>query len=444
MKYATVHITQLLLDPENPRHDVIENQKEIIKQLLATEKIDNLAKDIAEQGSLSPLESVGVIPLDDDEDEYIVVEGNRRVCACLLLNNPDLCPTDSTKVKFEKIKGKSKIPDKVNCTVFDSREDADHWIQLRHEGQLDGRGTKSWSAQEIARYAEKRGRNNPNSQAIKLLDFAVQHAIIADDEKKYFNVTTLQRYLSNPVVRNVLGLQNRVDLKSKQDLETFKRLVTQFLADARPLEDGTPGEVNSRSKGDDWRAYANKLQKEISDPPPEDNPIADHAESHEDKKEEPAPNKPLLKKSKQDPAKRKCLIPYNVKFSIEDKILNRVYLEMRRLEVEGFEFCAAYLIRSFVEGTIVLYMQKYLPQDLQRESKLNQKILKVCDHLADQGVKKGKLNPLRVAASDTNSMLSPFMIGAFVHLSVIPTKRELLSIWDRLEDILTTIHELLA
>jgi hypothetical protein len=150
------------------------------------------------------------------------------------------------------------------------------------------------------------------------------------------------------------------------------------------------------------------------------------------------------KKSKQDPAKRKNLISYNVKFSINDKVLNRIYLEMRRTEVEGYEFSAAYLIRAFVEGTILLYLEKYLPEELSKQTKLHTKILKVTDHLQANGVKKERLQPLRVAASETNSMLSPFMIGAIVHLTVIPTKRELLNIWDRLEGVLKIIHERLA
>jgi hypothetical protein len=117
MNTKTLHITQLLLDPQNPRHDVIENQREIIKQLLETEKINNLARDISEQGSLSPLETVGVVPLDDESDDYVVVEGNRRICACLLLNNPGLSPTDSVKQKFKKIKQGSTIPSEINCIV---------------------------------------------------------------------------------------------------------------------------------------------------------------------------------------------------------------------------------------------------------------------------------------------------------------------------------------
>lgn len=274
METKTLHITQLLLDSENPRHDVLQNQRNIIEQLLRTEKIENLAKDISEQGSLSPLEAVGVMPHENAEDEYVVVEGNRRVCACMLLNDPNLSPSDSIRKKFETLKKNNNIPDKVRCTIFKTRDDADHWIKLRHEGQLDGRGTKSWDASQIARYAEKRGHKNLNIQAIKFLDYGVDTGLITENDKKYhISVTTLQRYLGNPIFRNVLGLINRDDLQSRHDRETFQKFVDRFLNDAK---EGS--EVNSRSKSDDWVSYANKLQREIADPPPETNPPIDHGQ----------------------------------------------------------------------------------------------------------------------------------------------------------------------
>ena len=54
----TIHITKLFLDSENPRHKILDHQHEIIKQLISKEQIENLAKDIAEQESLSPLDII--------------------------------------------------------------------------------------------------------------------------------------------------------------------------------------------------------------------------------------------------------------------------------------------------------------------------------------------------------------------------------------------------
>jgi hypothetical protein len=443
METKTLHITQLLLDPENPRHDVIQNQREIIEQLIETEKIDNLAKDIAEQGALSPLETVGVLQ-NGTNDEYIVLEGNRRICACILLNSPSLSPTDTLKKKFENLSKDHTIPTNVDCIIFDSRNEADHWIQLRHEGLQDGIGAKKWDSSQISRYAEKRGRKSPNIQSIKIVDFAIANGILTEDEAERLSITTIQRYLGNPIVRNVFGFTNKENLISKHDRQTFKNLVTKFLQDALIGID-----VNSRSKSDGWRAYANTLQTEISPPPSEDNTETNHESpsaknenrNPKNTKEDTKPSESSTERSKQDPAKRKYLIPINTNFAIKDKILNRVYKELKSLEVEGFEFSAAFLLRAFIERLIILYMEKALPEEAKKDMKLHVKISHVVTSLEKQNIKKGILQPLKVAASESNSLLSPNMMGAMVHSSVIPIKRELLAVWDRLEIALKTIHE---
>lgn len=435
MKRRNIHITQLLLDPENPRHNVIKNQPEIIKQLLKTEQIYNLAKDIAKQGSLSPLEIIGVLPVKKGED-YIVLEGNRRICACLLLNNPDLCSSEQLTKKFKVLQKNNDYPSELSCVIFKSRKHADHWIQLRHEGQQDGIGTKTWDVSQKARYSEKRGRKNPNIQATKLLDYAIANGIISRNEKGDFSITTLQRYLNNPLVRNIFGIEDKEGLKSKQGKETFKKIVTRFLADA------TSKVVHSRSKQEDWKEYANNLQKEITDAPPADNPVTDHSKQSDSNKKDPKAK--TAQKNKPDPAKRKFLIPHDTKFSISDKTLNRLYIEIRKLQIEGYEFSTAYLMRAFIENSAFLYIQKHIPNEAQKPSKLHKKLRAVSDHLQSTGIRKEKLHSLNIADSDQNSLISPLLLGAMVHLSVIPTQRELIAIWDRMEPALHLIHDNLA
>lgn len=432
MNIQSIHITQLLLDVENPRHDVINDQPQIIKQLLDTEQIYNLAKDIANQGSLSPLDIIGVLPTKSGVD-YIVLEGNRRVCACLLLNNPELASSRQVIKNFKSLQNGGNYPQEISCRIFQSRDEADHWIQLRHEGQQNGIGTKRWDSTQIARYSDKKGRTNPNIQATKILDFALTESIIDEDKKPSFSITTLQRYLNNPFVRNIFGLEDKQSIKSKHDLNTFRRIVSRF------LEDSEKGIVHSRSKQEDWQDYANLLQKEITDPPPADNPLTNFAPHQGTQTIEPPKKTPT--KSKQDSSKRQYIIPYNVKFSISDKTLNRIYIEMSKLQIENHEFSTAYLLRAFIEGSCVLYLQRHMPQELQKDSKLNRKLTLVSEHLQNSGVKPQKLHVLNITASEKNSLISPLILGGMVHLSVIPTKRELIAMWDKMEGVFIMIHD---
>ena len=76
-----VPLTRLHLDPENARHDPIQDEDKIIAQLYSAEKALAVAKDIASKGTISPLDRIGVIEMDDHPGHYLVVEGNRRTCA---------------------------------------------------------------------------------------------------------------------------------------------------------------------------------------------------------------------------------------------------------------------------------------------------------------------------------------------------------------------------
>lgn len=140
----------------------------------------------------------------------------------MLLNNPDLCRKPHLRKKLVEFKKKNNIPSRLECVVFNSRDDADHWMQLRHEGQQEGIGTKGWDADQKARYSDKMGRISPNIQAVKLLDYAQDEKIITADEVKNISITTLTRYLSNPVFRNIFGLRDNKALESNQDEDSFK------------------------------------------------------------------------------------------------------------------------------------------------------------------------------------------------------------------------------
>lgn len=82
MKRISVNVLDLYLDSQNPRHDPINNRTEIINYLIKNEKVKVLAKSIAENGT-SPLEILAVI--ENENGHFIALEGNRRVCALILL-----------------------------------------------------------------------------------------------------------------------------------------------------------------------------------------------------------------------------------------------------------------------------------------------------------------------------------------------------------------------
>jgi len=91
--YTTVQveIQDLLLDEQNPRFIIPPNadQTSIIQYLVEHEDVIDLAKEIVEYGGLMPGERIIVVKYDR---HYVVLEGNRRVCASKLLRDRSLIP----------------------------------------------------------------------------------------------------------------------------------------------------------------------------------------------------------------------------------------------------------------------------------------------------------------------------------------------------------------
>lgn len=104
MESISVRVLDLYLDSKNPRHEPISDREKIIEHLVRTEKIKALAKDISEKG-ISPLDLPAIIK--DGKGNFVVVEGNRRICALTLLNDPELSP-EGDKTYFTNLSEKAK------------------------------------------------------------------------------------------------------------------------------------------------------------------------------------------------------------------------------------------------------------------------------------------------------------------------------------------------
>ncbi|ENA7263200.1 TPA: hypothetical protein ACHYW0_005032, partial [Escherichia coli] len=253
MKRISVNVLDLYLDSKNPRHDPINNRMEIINYLIQNEKIKVLAKSIAENGT-SPLETLAV--MENENGHFIALEGNRRVCALTLLNDPDLCP-ENERAYFRKLSDNSDvIPDAVECVLFENREDANKWIELRHNGEQDGAGLLTWNATQKARHFG----SSDNTLALKLLDYAETKGFISK-QKRDGILTTASRFLGNPVFRSTMGIRTgRSESNVMIDVsrDEFDKVLERFINDLINGENN----VTSRSKKEDWENYAKQLRSE--------------------------------------------------------------------------------------------------------------------------------------------------------------------------------------
>jgi hypothetical protein len=249
-----VDVDRIYLDQENPRHEPFKSEAEAIQYLCSEEQVVELARDIALHG-LNPMELFGFfrqrLSSKGSSAIYVAAEGNRRLCALKLLNDPDLAPAEFRR-EIDNLSIRWTPIEHVRGVVFQDREAAKLWLDRIHGGQQNGVGRRPWNAEQKQRFSG----GTKNKIALEILDYAEARGIIsAEDRRK--RLTTAQRFLSNIIFREELGVivdkLNRVYInRSEQD---FENLLKYFVSD---LLDGS--KVNSRALKETIDSYARSMR----------------------------------------------------------------------------------------------------------------------------------------------------------------------------------------
>jgi hypothetical protein len=248
-----IPVDRIFLDLVNPRHEPYKTEAEVIEYLCREEYVYALAKDISKIG-LNPLELFAVIPLEKKKgnrtaQSYLVAEGNRRMCALKLLNDPDLAPAKLRKDFRSLADNSPKIVD-VLGVVFENKDEVDSWLDRIHGGVQGGIGRKPWNAEQKTRHIGD--KKNVLAQAV--LDYAEKKGLISAEDRRG-KLTTAQRYLGNSLLRESIGIDssNLDDISRNRPEGDFDILVKRFTADL------VSGVVHSRSNAEEIREYSREL-----------------------------------------------------------------------------------------------------------------------------------------------------------------------------------------
>lgn len=144
-----IRLEKLHLDKFNPRlPSFMQNSTEekIINWMLEDASILELMLAIG-QNNYFVGEPLLVVK---ENDNYIVIEGNRRLTSLKLLKTPNLAQIHTKKI--EKIIQESEFslantPNPIPCVIFNNREEISKYLGYRHIT-----GVKSWSLVSKARY----------------------------------------------------------------------------------------------------------------------------------------------------------------------------------------------------------------------------------------------------------------------------------------------------
>jgi hypothetical protein len=422
-----ISVGNLLLDLANYRHGKKPSQKDARDAIIAEQgkKLVKLAEDIVTEG-LSPIDLSLVVDANDGNQNFVVVEGNRRLTAINLLLNPELAqgtPIHASFVKLSKAKADA-IPKVINCVIAPSKVAARTWIDRKHANGLEGAGTEQWTAMAKARADVEAGVKRPELDAVNfvLSDPALDIKVRKTLEDGAFNLTTLQRLVTTKELQSAA----RLDLKDGKLVASSEKkwlhgvltdLVTTIANGSRGGEKFTERSIDTSEKREAFiedlvGSHAAK-KKATSAWTVTGTPIALNAKTKA--------AKASTTKSTASTSDQPNLIPKKFRLTLPPGKINDVFVELKQLDVTKYRHAASVLFRVFVEISLDAYIARHsvaLPKDNKGkiDDSLATKLKKTHAHLKSiDAMTLKELKPIEVAMSNVNSLLAPNTLNAYVH-----------------------------
>lgn len=212
MARMELSIDDLLLDPDNPRIGSADSQAEALEAIvrLDANHFRTMMRSIVDHG-LDPGDSLYIIREAGEGEGYTVVDGNRRLAALKVLNEPAVL--QGTGLGDTIVKRLAKVAedfdaasaDLVSCVLFDTRADADEWILRRHGRGMEGEARIPWGTLEIQRFQKDR-------TVLDVIDFVERNSTFSNDDWAQIRAeieakpSVLRRFLDSKKGRDWLGM----------------------------------------------------------------------------------------------------------------------------------------------------------------------------------------------------------------------------------------------
>ena len=475
-KKLTIKIPNLHLDLLNPRYDVQKSQSEALNTMAVSqgEKLLVLLRDIIAHG-LNPSDIPIVMPDPQRKTGYIVLEGNRRVAALKLLLKPEILTNEKLKKKYIKlnVSSKNKISTSMECLVVESREEANLWIERKHEGEMNGAGTVRWDNVQKDRFlANKSGKT---SKAVQLIDFlraaAPEDATLMEQLQR-ISATNLDRFISTPDIRTELGLEYDKGLYSSRypvseilkglkavirlmSAEGFKvgniyhkedrikflhKIPTNELPDKQDRVE-TPWSLS------EYHASGTNVDQ-ISQPTETD--------KQSSQQQAQATSQSKEKCEQMLPTTRETLVRSDLTITIPNDRCNRVFSELKKMSHNQLPNTCAVMMRVFLELSVDCYLEtNHLLKDnaisaAKDGRDLKQKTNAVIQHLIQisknptsnqtKFLDEPKAKGIRSEINNDNSVFSINTMNAYVHNSDFnPIPNNLMLAWDNIQPFIVAL-----
>lgn len=386
-------VEQLRLWNENPRLNPEEKHitlADFTEDLIADE---NEKKHFFELLKSIAVEYIPADPIivwkDDESQKFYVAEGNRRVLALKLLNDPSKAPK-SIRAYVRSLSKDRRVIDKIRVNVAPSFDDAEWYINQRNSVSTLQR---PWSRIQQQRWIEtlyeKYGSDidlllSKSSMSLGELENAIRNLRFIDliktseirnvlSEQQYkdatsykFPVTIVERFFSNKTVKDKWGVDFdgfEVKLKNRNGfLVAYAELIKNI------VDKNSDINIDTRTITTNLNDILEKLPKvdlSSSDPctvgsKPSNPETNCQKEPLEDSNKEKDKN--LIKG---DPNRSKLILPiYKIRTS--DYRLQGIFNELQKLSVNTYKNAVAASIRIFLDLAVLNWLQtENLVEELQ-------------------------------------------------------------------------------
>jgi hypothetical protein len=433
MEKLELEVGDLLLDLENPRLVTVETQAEALEALIELDPnhFKNMMRSIKEHG-LDPGDAFYVLASEDEDGDYVVVDGNRRVAALQVLNDPAIL--QGTTLGANAIKLIAKVADGFNpaatkflsAVLFDNRETANEWIMRRHGRSMDGEGRITWGPLEIDRFKRER-------TTLDVIDFVERNSTFPDDVWKQIKHSVenapyvLRRLLDSKRGREWLGMTVRaVDGAKVPYFDRSPEFVIDLLS--RLFVDINAKHVDTRrlNKASEVEDYFEALPDELH---PEENEKRTEAQAFKDAVVKNKSGRPRLGKGAaakvakgktvRTSPPRSTLAPSRHTFTQPATEKGRQLLrEASKLRLREYPLGCAYILRSFLEHTVDTYMsQESLPfHENNKQLELRIRAERVIKHLiANKKVKSSELQGVKTTLTSKSDPASIHSLNSYHH-----------------------------
>lgn len=389
MKRENVSTDLLVLSDGNPRLVPSLGEDEAMRNMVHDQKskLYELAADIVKYG-LSPLDSIAVYPSESYEGFYEVGEGNRRMCAIKLLIEPTRIQHLDERLfsKFNALSKSYHAPEAIEVCVFDNEEEFEHWMEIRHMGEQNGKGLSKWNSEQKARFNRKQ---KGTDRLLDFWDWLIEKGILTATEIRAITKTNWERILRDKYYPFLKLQSNEGFSVLEKDIDIF---IERIKAVQRNLAGQTVAIVYGNEQID---AFYDKISNELydmtyqevidsereqiqlpleietgpSEQAQREMPVVDDSTGREeffenqdelDRVEEVPPIDANTNGSMPRDLFNGCktVIPYNYPIRTSNMRLNKIINELKRLSAEEFPNACGTLLRTLFELSSKVYLER--------------------------------------------------------------------------------------